>query len=218
MNKEQEGVIKYHLNHQDLPISKTIQLLEINSWRTILHHLQLIGQHSDRYNGLGFGNISQRINDKKYPSTAFIISGTQTGKFKQLSRQQYCVVTKANTVDNSIHSTGLCQPSSEALTHASVYQQHPNIHCVIHIHNVEIWQQTKHLALASTDAKIAYGTPDMANEIARLYSKQNNKTDGIFSMLGHEDGIIAYSSSMEIAANALISLYAQALSIKFSTM
>ena len=94
---EIEGVIKYQLTHVDTPANKDIDITELNAWRTVMHRLQLIGQTPDKYAGLGFGNISQRIDLQR-----FIISGTQTGQLASLSTDEYCIVNKADPLLNKI--------------------------------------------------------------------------------------------------------------------
>ena len=213
--KEQEGVIKYNLNHHNTPLDRNISLSEINAWRTLLFKLELIGQIEGRYDGYGFGNISQRIpqstTSKKIP---FIISGTQTGSLESLSTHQYCIVLEALPNKNSIKSAGEIKPSSEALTHASVYEQDTFIQSVIHIHCPEIWDNTDKLNLPYTSADIPYGTPEMANEVKRLLKASGTKHTGIFSMLGHKDGIIAYSDSMEKAACLIIRSFSKAIALE----
>jgi hypothetical protein len=78
---EQEGVIKYELEHQQMPMTETFSIKEISAWRAILFRLGLLGQDPDRYDNLGFGNISHRV---KPQSNQFIISGTQTGHIEYL--------------------------------------------------------------------------------------------------------------------------------------
>lgn len=208
---EQEGIIKYQLNHNDAPLASAISLVEINAWRSILYKLNLIGQDKLRYGGLGFGNISQKLTDK--PSQ-FVISGTQTGHLEYLSRHDYCLVTEACPENNRIVSTGECQPSSEALTHASVYAHDDKVQAVIHVHSPAIWKNTHALKLAYTPANIAYGTPAMANAVAKLLTTQAWQHAAVFTMLGHEDGIIAFGTSLTQAAQILINQLALALAIE----
>ena len=212
--KEIEGVIKYRLNHKNMAINKDISLSEINAWRTIFFKLDLIGQIRERYDGYGFGNISQRINLPNTENVQFVISGTQTGNLESLSRHHYCTVVEANPAKNSLKSTGKIKPSSEALTHATVYQQDESIKSVIHIHCPEIWKNSDILKLPCSCAEVKYGTPEMAEEVKRLFHDTPLHRTDVFSMLGHEDGIIAYSDSMEKAANLLINLYSKALAIE----
>lgn len=211
---EIEGVVKYNnVDHENIDFERNISIAEINAWRTLLFKLKLIGQIKGRYGGYGFGNISQRIYQPNSENVQFIISGTQTGGDEVLSRRQYCHVLETNTNKNSICSIGETQPSSEALTHASVYQQDDNIGTVIHIHSPEIWNNTQQLGIAYTAKNIAYGTPEMANEVKRLLKGQKLKEEKIFSMLGHEDGIIAFSNIMEEAALLLVKYYSKAIGL-----
>ncbi len=137
----------------------------------------LIGQNPNRYQGYGYGNISQR-----HENNQFIISGTQTGGKKSLSNIDYCLVTNVNLPQNKLYSTGECKPSSEALSHASVYVKNTTIDCVIHAHSPEIWLSTSALKLPHTPKEIPYGTPEMATAIAQLI---NTSSSGLFTMLGY---------------------------------
>ena len=212
--KELEGVIKYNLSHKNITLNGNISISEINAWRTILFKLELIGQITERYDGYGFGNISQRIRSSTTKNIQFVISGTQTGNLESLSRDHYCTVLEAKPDKNSLKSSGKTKPSSEALTHATVYQQNNIIQSVIHIHCPEIWKNTDKLKLPFSRTEVKYGTPEMAEEVSRLFHTTPLKSTDALSMLGHEDGIIAFSDSMEKAANILINLYSRALTIE----
>jgi len=201
--QETEGVIKYHLDHKQTAPSQERSLSEINSWRNLLYKLELIGQNPTRYLGYGYGNISQR-----YSGEQFIISGTQTGGIAQLLAKHYCLIEKVDLVRNQVNSSGPCQPSSESLTHASVYQQNNNINCVIHAHSPEIWHATQHLALPHTSSNIAYGTPEMAQAVTQLFKDEQFQQQSIFTMLGHEDGVIAFGIDFPSTACSLITLLA----------
>jgi len=208
---ETEGVIKYTLDHISTVIDKDISITEINRWRTLLFKLQLIGQVKERYDGYGFGNISQRINPIHSTTDQFIISGTQTGGIEILTRQHYSHVLTAQPNKNYINSVGETKPSSEALTHASVYQQDKTIQAVIHIHSPEIWNNTEQLKLAHTPASIAYGTPAMAKEVEKLMCTEQLIKERIFSLLGHKDGIIAFADDLETAAMIIIRQFSKAI-------
>ncbi len=210
MNQEQEGVIKYQLthSHQSLPLDNSVT--EINAWRTLMYRLQLIGQEEHRYGGYGFGNISQRLDN----SEKFIISGTQTGSLPVLNNDNYCLITAAMPNLNQIHAAGVCKPSSEALTHASVYLQDKNIQGIIHVHCPEIWRNTLKLTLPHTTKTVAYGTPEMAEAVSQLFGLEKWQQGTIFSMLGHEDGVIAFGESLQHAANALIASLSLAIAIE----
>ena len=205
---EREGVIKYRLNHQQAEFSADIWINELNAWRTVLFRLNLIGRIPEKYGGLSFGNISRRLVPGK---EQFVISGTQTGHLAKLALQHYALVQTASPQDNSIQSRGLCQPSSEALTHAGVYQQDPAIQAVIHVHSPELWHNTQRLQLPHTAAEIPYGTPEMAEAVTKLFTSGQLDSLPMFSMLGHEDGIVVFGSSLNAAATLLITQLALAL-------
>jgi L-ribulose-5-phosphate 4-epimerase len=208
---EQEGVIKYQLKHARQPIDSSFSLTEINAWRTIFFRLDLIGQDPERYDNIGFGNISQRIDSH---SDQFIISGTQTGHIEHLSLEDYALVIKAEPHQNSLQSCGLCKPSSESLTHASVYAQNNTIQAVIHAHSPEIWKHTVALDLPHTRADIPYGTVEMATAVEQLFQSGELTQTSLFTMLGHEDGVVAFGKNMQEAAWELIKYLSMAIGIE----
>lgn len=209
--KEPEGVIKYQLNHTQQPINRLLSLTEINAWRTIAFRLDLIGQSPERYDNIGFGNISQRMDAH---SGQFIISGTQTGHIEQLSSEHYCLIVKAEPQQNRLQSVGLCKPSSESLTHASVYAQDNAIQAIIHAHSPEIWTHTVALGLPHTSADVPYGTVEMATAVERLFQSGRLTKAALFTMLGHEDGVVAYGRNMQEAAWELIRHLSLAIGIE----
>ena len=211
--KEQEGVIKYRLEHTQQPINAKVSLSEINAWRTVIFRLALIGQDPGRYDNLGFGNISQRLSSQ---SGRFIISGSQTGLIEHLSPEHYCLVVEADPQKNRLESQGLIKPSSESLTHASIYAQDSNILAVIHGHSPEIWKHTVALNLPYIAADVPYGTVDMAIAVEQLFQSGSLGRTKLFAMLGHEDGVVAFGGNMQEAAWALIKQLALAIGIEQS--
>jgi L-ribulose-5-phosphate 4-epimerase len=208
---EREGVIKYHLDHQSIDLPTGVDITELNAWRTLLHRLNLIGRIPEKYHGLGFGNISRRL----VPGgEQFVISGTQTGHLPRLTLQHYALIQDASPQGNSIRSTGPCAPSSEALTHACVYQQDPAIQAVIHVHSPELWHNTLALRLPHTEADIPYGTPEMAQAVRHLFVSGQLNDLPLFSMLGHEDGIVAFGPSLTAAAILLIARLVKAQTVE----
>ncbi|MGV6826719.1 MAG: class II aldolase/adducin family protein [bacterium] len=167
--------------------------------------LGLIGQNDKMYDGYGYGNVSVRVGN------SFVISGTQTGNEYSLSSDQWVSVTNADISENRIDSEGVIEPSSEALTHALVYQSCPNVTTVLHVHSALIWSHAKALGLSSTGEHAEYGTPEMVKEVARLLQGELSLDHGVFAMLGHLDGIVSYGTTIEQAACALIQMYTQSL-------
>ena len=213
---EQEGVIKYDLDFNIKPPLPQTMLATLNAWRTILYRLRLIGQSPGLYNGLGYGNISQRLkrSNKTGKINQFVISGTQTGASELLQPAQYCLVTQVLAKQNRIIAEGPVKPSSETLTHGSIYQTNEQIDFIMHVHCAEIWRNTEALKIPRISKKISYGTPEMAAEVENLVRMHPAAADGcIFSMLGHEDGIVSYGYSAEAAGRILINTLAEAFKL-----
>jgi hypothetical protein len=206
---EPEGVIQYHLDFEPGLGDDFPAFAEVNAWRTLLHQLGLIGQDPKRYQGLGFGNMSFRLND----GSQFVITGSQTGELSQLSKAHYSTVLQADPRRNYLKAVGACKPSSEALTHAAVYASDSRVKAVIHVHSPQIWRNFQPLNIPAIDATIGYGTPAMAEAVSNLFELRLLDAKPIFAMLGHEDGIIAFGHSITEASLTLIKRLALALQI-----
>ena len=204
---EQEGVIKFQLDFCQKAALSADDVVQISSWRTIMLQLGMLGQTPLRYDNYGFGNISQRFGHGQQ----FIISGTQTGGITAMTAADYALVTACQPALNRIVALGQTKPSSEAMTHGQLYQLSADINFVIHAHCPVIWQRADALGLAQTRAEVPYGTVAMADEVARLFRDTAVLEQGIFSMAGHEDGVVAFGDSAAQAAQRLIASYAKAL-------
>ena len=203
---ETEGVIKYHLEFETAE-PPCADLSELNVWRSILHGLQLIGQDPARYEGYGFGNLSER---SRSDAGQFFISGTQTGHLPVLKTTHYARILQTDITRNLVQACGRVKPSSEALTHAMFYRLNPEIQCVIHVHSPKLWHFGLKHSFPATHADIAYGTTQMANEIERLYQSSQLKCSRTLVMAGHEDGVICFGNSIDLAGQALLQLWVSA--------
>ena len=200
VNHEQEGVIKFRLDFRERQAVEFPQLEALEACRQRFRALGLIGgQELQRYDGLGFGNISHRLSPG---SDAFMISGTQTGHLSSMNASGYALVTGCDPVRNRLEAEGAVKPSSEALTHAVIYRQLPEVQAVIHVHSPAIWQCADELGLPQTAAEVPYGTPEMAAEMQRLIAHGMGDWHTI-SMAGHEDGVITWGRSIDAAAGEL---------------
>lgn len=194
---EQEGVIKFHLDHESRPLSDIdIDIEELVFWRTILMQQGMIGADPNRYDGYGFGNMSRKTDD------GFLITGTQTGEIEKLGLHDFAKVGDCDVSKNAVSSIGSTAPSSESLTHAAVYQCSETITHVFHVHSPDIWHARDRLSIASTDASIPYGTPEMANAVIGIV----NNDQGVFCMSGHEDGVVGFGDSAEEVVTSLLKL------------
>jgi L-ribulose-5-phosphate 4-epimerase len=194
-----EGYIKYrsHFKETAPPDSSAARLLE--EWREPLFAAGLIGHYKEL--GVGFGNISIRCGDPGQ----FLITGTQTGHIASTTDQHYSLVTGYNIESNEVFCSGPVQASSEAMTHAAIYEFDASIAAIVHVHSKTLWD--KHLnRLPTTSPGVAYGTPEMAREFRRLYADSTFGSEGIAVMGGHEEGLISFGESLEQAAAKILAL------------
>jgi len=190
-----EGYIKFHCNWIEAEPISINQLHELNKWRDTLYNLGFIGVY---HNGIGFGNISKRLNNN-----TFIITGSATGGLKTLNENHYVLVNEYNLRQNSLTCTGPIKASSESLSHAAIYECSKETNAVIHIHNFDMWEKLIH-KVPTTREEVLYGTTEMANEIKRLFIETNVKSEKIIVMAGHEEGIIAFGKTLDEAGGILL--------------
>lgn len=209
---EKEGVIKYALDFSPAEPLESALLPALNAWRALCRLTGLIGQDPDRYDGYGFGNISARLEAGK---PAFLITGSQTGHISELTAAEYAVVERCFATENRVVAHGPLQPSAESLTHGAVYDSDTAVNAVIHAHSPEIWHHAARLRLPQT-ADVAYGSPEMAAEVARLFSEGEVTGRKLFTMRGHEDGVVAFGGSLDEAGVVLLQALASALKISYS--
>lgn len=207
---EHEGVIKYQLDYTHAPPVAADLIREINAWRKILWLLNMIGQDVSRYDGFGYGNVSQRLNPS---SNRFLISGTQTAHIENLGTEHYSLVDMCDPIKNYIKASGPVRPSSEALTHAAIYSMDPAINYVFHVHSPIIWRKALDLEIPVTSRNVSYGTPEMAAEFEAILNDSKARQRQIIVMGGHEDGIVSFGKNAEQAGQILISYYSRALQI-----
>ncbi len=201
-----EDIIKYQLDFScSEPTTENLQ--ELNCWRSILFNLGLIGQDVSRYEGYGFGNLSQRSRQHK---STFIISGSQTGHLDELTPNHYVCVESCDIAGNHVVASGPLKPSSEALTHAMFYQLDSSIKCVLHIHSPKLWQFGLNHHYPVTEQSVEYGTREMAIEVSLLYHQGSLQQYQTLIMKGHEDGVIFYGDSINQAALAFLRFWVHA--------
>jgi len=212
MAQEQEGAIKFTLDFQTAPALPATTLAVLNGWRRVLFLLRLIGQDPQRYGGLGYGNLSQRLApESDLAAGGFVISGTQTGGLPVLQPDHYSRVLLCDAVHNHVIARGPVKPSSECLTHGTLYSLDTTTRCVMHVHSPEIWRLAGELVIPLTDSTVAYGTPEMAAEVQRIYPV--SAQCGVFAMGGHQDGVVAFGDSADQAGQRLLHVLTQAFAM-----
>jgi len=176
-------------------IAPFVQLAELNKYRRKLRRLNVIGVDS---NGVGFGNLSVRDG----ATSNFYITGSATGALAKLTLADCVRIVAYDFEQNWVRYEGSAVPSSESLTHAAIYKYEPTACAVIHCHDFALWATLLH-RVPTTSQVAAYGTPQMANEIIRLFNVGELRTGKILLMAGHESGIVAFGENFEEAFDIL---------------
>jgi hypothetical protein len=97
------------------------------------------------------------------------------------------------------------------MTHGAVYALDSRIRWVMHGHSPHIWHAAARLGLPTTDAAVPYGSPEMSAEVGRLWRSSDMRSRRIFSMGGHEDGIVTFGRSASEAGQTLVDALAACL-------
>ena len=198
-----EGVVKYQSFWTKAPAPHAAAADELETWRRPLFEAGLIGEYAEH--GVGYGNLSVRCGEPGQ----FMISGTQTGHLRLTDKSHYSLVTSWSVHGNRVCCVGLSQASSEAMTHAAIYQLDQHIGAIVHVHSGELWRYYLN-RLPTTSAEVPYGTPEMANEFRRLFVDTDFRKTQLAVMGGHEDGILGYGRTLEEAATRMLDLSASA--------
>jgi ribulose-5-phosphate 4-epimerase/fuculose-1-phosphate aldolase len=183
--------VKFTYERARAEIAPFEQLVELNECRRKLRDLHMIGVDS---NGIGFGNLSVRDG----ATGNFYVSGSATGGLPKLALADCVRVVAYDLERNWVRYEGSAIPSSESLTHAAIYECDPTTSAVIHCHHSDLWTTLLDRAPTSSRA-VAYGTPEMAYEIMRLFKASDVRTRNILVMAGHEGGILAFGKNFEDA-------------------
>jgi L-ribulose-5-phosphate 4-epimerase len=171
-------------------------LADLNAHRRKLLDLRLIGVDQ---NGIGFGNLSVRHG----ATDNFHITGSATGALHELALANCAKVVACDFESNRVRYEGSALPSSESLTHAAIYRSDASAGAVIHCHDLKLWAAV--LNEAPTTSKAAcYGTPEVANEIMRLFKDTDVQRRKIVVMAGHEAGILTFGKDLDEAFAVLM--------------
>lgn len=193
---DSEGIIKFEcvLIRSEIREWKETGLL--NEWRQKLYELRLIGVNE---HGLGYGNISTRINGH-----SFLITGSGTGNLPILTSRHYSKVFDYNFSENRLICEGWIKASSESFSHAILYEIDNNINSVVHVHSEKIWNEQLN-KLPTTVPSVSYETVELVDNIKWLSKNSNMLQKKIMVLGGHKNGVLAFGRDLEEAVNTIIS-------------
>ncbi len=195
-----EGYTKFVVHWSDRRPVEHAEVAELERWRRPLFDAGLVGHYADE--NIGYGNLSVRIGSGR----EFLVSGTQTGHLAHTGREHYALVTDYDIDRNIVHCRGAVQASSETLTHAAIYALDPAFGAVVHVHDEPLWRRLRG-SVPTTREDVAYGTPEMARELARLYRETDFPAARLAVMAGHEAGLITAGRSLAEAATRVLALH-----------
>ncbi len=204
--ESREGTIKFNqIFRKQSPLDYNV-ISELDSWRKILYDHGLIGQDRLRYGGAGYGNVSQRLPSYDFlkNKNRFVITGTQTGGLSELNESHYTTVLEYYPEKNLVVAEGPIEASSESMTHGIIYDLDDSIRFIFHTHSPKIWRCAEIFKMPTTREDVEYGTPEMAEEVERLFKNTDVRYKNILSMGGHEDGIISFGRTSFEAGTTML--------------
>ena len=188
--------VKFTYQRAFIDIAPFGGLAELNACRRKLLERGLIGVDA---NQIGFGNLSIRDG----VSRNFYITGSATGGLPELTPTDCVRVVAYDFARNWLRYEGAAIPSSESLTHAAIYESDPSTSAVIHCHDAVLWRALLD-RVPTTSKAVAYGTPEMAYEIMRLFEGTDVRSRKILVMAGHEGGIVTLGQNFEEACDVVM--------------
>lgn len=193
-----EGVVKYQCDWRKSAFEKQWDITAIKKCRDRLFGLGLIGVDNE---GIGYGNVSCR-----YEAETFLITGSATGHIPELTSGHFCLVSSFDPGKNKLTCRGPIQASSESMSHGTLYRCDRAVNAVIHVHHAPMWTFFKD-SVPATDSTVAYGTPEMAFEIERLYHDSDVPETKFMVMGGHFAGLIAFGKTVAEAETVIMAKY-----------
>ena len=197
-----DGVIKFH---QELIPAGPLEIraiAELEVWRMLLYQEGLIGVYPT---GIGYGNVSRRCREG-----GFIVTGSQTGGRALMDGRHYSRVIMYDPADDRLIAKGPIEASSESPTHWALYRASPDINFVFHSHSQVMWDYCRRFDIPMTREDVKCGTPEMAEEVQRLYGDTRVRDTGIFGMGGHRDGMMTFGRTSFETGRRMMKYFFQA--------
>ena len=192
-----EGVIKFRCTWIEQPPLPAWRIEGLDAWRQRLYDAGLVGYDADAQ--VGYGNLSMRDPE----SRAILVTGTQTGHLATLGSEHYTLLTDYDIEGNHVTCKGPIQASSESMTHLALYELGEVCNAVVHVHDERAWRALMD-RVPTTAPEVAYGTPEMARELQRLYREDKLARVRVAVMHGHEGGLISFGEDLDAAGSVML--------------
>ncbi len=186
-------------------------LRDLIACRNVCLKLGFIGYDPNRYKGTPFGNLSKRSPNS---SDGCIITGTGTSQIPEINEEHFTLAFNYDPKTHSVQVRGPLKTSVETPSHLALYSLDQRIGGIVHSHCPEIWGKTKEMFIPTIEETVDYGSPEMFLAIQGKYRLTRTSDMKILSMgPGHQDGILAWGSTIEDAVQRTIMYYLRAKSL-----
>lgn len=167
----------------------------LNHWTWLFGQIGLTPIHQEG----AYGNMSYRDDQG-----AFVITRTGMIPEETLNPENYTCVSGYDEEDGFI-TRGSYEPSSEALLHYRLYQEHPDIQAILHGHLDILNQYASALGVPVTPTFCEYGTPELAQSGVELVSSNHPL------IILKDHGFVSTGCSIDEAGNRMLTIYQQLL-------
>ena len=188
--------VKFTYQRARADIAPFDALAELNACRRKLLEQRLMGVDS---NGVGFGNLSVRDG----VSRNFYITGSATGGLPELTPTD-CVPSRGVRFRKELAPLRRRCDSFIGIVDACRDLRIRSIDLCGHSLSRLGFVATLLDRAPTTSKAVAYGTPEMAYEIMRLFKGSDLRSRKIFVMAGHEGGIVTFGKNLEDAFDVLM--------------
>jgi methylthioribose-1-phosphate isomerase len=161
------------------------QLEKLKYWCKVFHDKNL----APPYEGGSYGNLSYRTG-----GNSFIITASSHSLEKSCSNDSFVSVDSVDFQNGIVCAKGSKKPSSEAMVHASIYNERKDIQAIFHGHSSEISLRAKELGIPETKKEEPYGTIELVNAILEILDYNS-----FIEMKNH--GFISLGKTLDEAGN-----------------
>lgn len=179
-----EGYIKFLVDWQYVLFFLEVKFVVFNIFWQEFYSRGLIGVYE---NGIGFGNISCRVES----GGLFYILGFKMGYFVRLDICYYVLVIEVGVVENCLSCIGLIIVFFEFMSYVIIYEECFDVNGVIYVYDFYLWQSLMYKVLI-IDVFVFYGFLEMVESIWWLLREIDLKVCKIFVMEGYEEGIFIF--------------------------
>lgn len=186
---EENGILKFRTVFSHDPVPDSPELHSISEWGKRLCESGMV-EGTD-------GNLSFRTKN------GFVVSGTGV-RLDEMNSQTVAEVIGLSRRNDIIFVTinGSAPPSREAVLHARVYEAHPEVNAIFHIHDRIVMRQAEPLLIPVTATEWPPGSMELVDEAVRLMASVPETE--YFILRNH--GVIAMAANIDAAGESILQM------------